>query len=170
MPITATPAGRRLVMATLLLLAVCGAVIRIYADEPSTLHDIGTLLLVLWLPAVGNLVAWLVKKIPRRAPQVHAFAADFTPHLRARMQATETPAGFVASIPTDLRQCTLVSGNQGFSARTLQPLAEILASATNEAVTLELLRPQVAREHLTAGTRFHLLVGTTAVLQGEVLV
>ena len=66
MAFTVTSAGRRLAMAVLLLLAIAGAVIRATAPDPSTLRDIGTLLLVLWMPAVGNLVAYLVRKIPRR--------------------------------------------------------------------------------------------------------
>lgn len=170
MPITATPAGRRLAMAVLLLLAVCGAVIRVYADNPSTLRDIGTLLLVLWLPAIGNLVAWLVRKIPRRAPAAAAdFQAVFTPHLRAQMQPTETPPGFLASIDPSLRRCTLISRSQGFTARVSQPITEIVSSSSPHPVALELLRPQVALQHLTPGTSFHLLVGTTAVLKGEVV-
>jgi len=46
-------------MAVMLVLAAAGGVIREMAPNPSVLRDIGTLMLVLWLPAVGNLVCYL---------------------------------------------------------------------------------------------------------------
>jgi hypothetical protein len=42
---------RQVVMCVLLGLAAAGAAIRHWADNPSLARDIGTLLLVLWLPA-----------------------------------------------------------------------------------------------------------------------
>ena len=63
-------------MAVLLFLAVIGAAIRHWADNPSLLRDIGTLMLVLWLPAVGNLVAFVIRRVPwRRVREPRAFAA-----------------------------------------------------------------------------------------------
>ncbi len=53
-------------MATLLGLAIVGAAMRYWAPNPSATRDIGTLLLVLWLPAVGNLVSFVVREWHRR--------------------------------------------------------------------------------------------------------
>src|SRR3954465_6558617 len=88
MGFTVTPFRRRLVMAALLPRAGSGAVIRKLVPEPSTLRDIGTLLLVLWLPAVGNLIGYLIQKIPRRTRPARDFAAraPFTAHLQVQLE------------------------------------------------------------------------------------
>jgi hypothetical protein len=170
MAIIATPARRRMVMIALLLLAAAGAVIRQTAPNPSTLRDVGTLLLVLWLPAVGNLVAWLIRKFPRRAPPAAVptdFAADapFTPHLQVQLErAGEAPL----SDAQDTR-CAILLGKQGFRARMEQPVAQALGQAGPQVVWLEFLRPAVAKPLLPAGTEFHLLVGNTGVAKGRVL-
>ncbi|MES2633543.1 MAG: hypothetical protein V4669_11260 [Pseudomonadota bacterium] len=61
-----TSSRRQIVMGVLLLLAVIGAAVRYWAPNPSTARDVGTLMLVLWLPAVGNLVAFAISKMPAR--------------------------------------------------------------------------------------------------------
>ncbi|MBA2676045.1 hypothetical protein [Ramlibacter sp.] len=178
MAIIATPSRRQLTMAILLAVAVAGAVIRSYAPNPSTLRDVGTLLLVMWLPAVGNLVGYLIRKIPRRAPRaVAGFAADaaFTPHLQVQLHALDVPAHTLASLEAHARQCALVVGQQGFTARAELPILQTLQGAQEDAahpaevaVAVELLRPAVAVSHLAAGTQFHLLLHTTAVATGTV--
>ena len=60
----ATSPRRQLAMCVLLGLALVGAGIRHWADNPSTLRDVGTLMLVLWLPAVGNLVGFVIREFP----------------------------------------------------------------------------------------------------------
>jgi hypothetical protein len=163
MAYTVTSSGRRLVMAALLALAIAGGVIRYFAPNPSTLHDVGTLLLVLWLPAVGNLISFLVRRIPLKAPRIVDFPAGaaFTPHLQVRLE----PAGTAALAPAE-RRCTLLVGSHGFTARLAQPLLETLRVPGPQAAALELLHPAVALPHLAPGTDFHLLVGTTGVAKG----
>jgi hypothetical protein len=171
MAIIATPSRRRIAMAVLLAVATAGALIRHYAPNPSTLRDIGTLLLVMWLPAVGNLIAYLVRKIPRRPARASGFAAGtpFTPHLRVRLQAVDVPAAVLAAIGAQERQCALIVGQQGFTARLEQPVLQALAPAASPAgVALELLRPSVALPQLQAGTVFNLVVHSTAVATGSV--
>jgi hypothetical protein len=166
---TATPARRRLAMIALLLLAASGFVIRSFAENPSTLRDIGTLLLVLWLPAVGNLIGYFVKKVPHSAPPATDFAADavFAPQLQARVEAV--PAALHPGAVLDGEQrCTLLVGRHGFTARTEQPLAAMLPASGTRTLALELLHPKVALRKLAPGTQFHLLVRTTAVAKGEV--
>jgi hypothetical protein len=46
----ATPQRRKAVVIVLLALAVVGGAIRHWASNPSTLRDLGSLLLVLWVP------------------------------------------------------------------------------------------------------------------------
>src|SRR3954463_5563666 len=119
MALTATPSRRRLAMIALLLLALTGGFIRRYAPNPSTLRDIGSLLLVLWLPAVGNLIAYFVKRIPHRAPPATSFpvGSTFNPQLDVRLQATELPGDLLAALDPDERQCTVLVGRAGFTAR-----------------------------------------------------
>ena len=171
MALTATPARRRLAMIALLLLAVAGGIIRRYAPDPSTLRDIGTLLLVLWLPAVGNLIAYFAKKIPHRVPPPTSFpeGSTFAPQLDVRLHAVEMPRDLLATLAPDERQCTVLVGRSGFTARLGQPLKQLFANPGPQALALELLRPAVALPRLAPGTDFHLLAGTTAIAKGTVL-
>ena len=171
MAIIATPARRRLAMATLLLLAVAGGVIRHYAANPSTLRDIGTLMLVLWLPAVGNLIAWLVRRIPRRAAEANDFAdgAEFTPHLEVRLQALDLSREFLDAIGPEERRCIVLVGTQAFRARLAVPLQEVIATPGERVLQLELLRPALGLAALPRGSEIHLLAGNTAVAKGQVL-
>ena len=165
MAIIATPSRRQLAMAVMLGLATAGAVIRYYAPNPSTLRDVGSLLLVMWLPAVGNLVGYFVRKIPRRAPPVTEFAdaAAFAPNLQVLIESTGP-----AEIDPLQRRCVLLVGRDGFTARTERPLAELLHVQGEQALAVELLHPAVALRKLKPGTAFHLLVETTAVAKGRV--
>lgn len=154
-------------MIVLLSLATAGAVIRALAPDPSTLRDIGTLLLVLWLPAVGNFVAWFARRIPLRAPPATEFASEaaFTPQLRVRVERTE----LAASMPPDASACVVLIGRRGFVARLGEPVGRMLAVPGEQEAMLELLHPAGALPQLGAGTKFHLLVGTAAVAKGQVL-
>ncbi|HWT19078.1 MAG TPA: hypothetical protein VN280_09195, partial [Variovorax sp.] len=65
---------RRLIVVILLCVAAGGAVVRHYAAPGTTTRDIATLLMVLWVPIIGNVIAWLIGKRPRRAPPAQAVA------------------------------------------------------------------------------------------------
>jgi hypothetical protein len=168
MPLAATPSRRRLVMIALLLLASAGGVIRYVAPQPSALHDLGTLLLVAWLPAVGNLIAYLARKIPRRAPPSQEFAPDavFTPHLAAWLEAVDRTGQPPVDAPAP--DCIVVVGRNAFTARLSQPVSELLAATGPQLLTLEFLRPALALDSLRPGTRFYLLVGRLPVAKGQV--
>ena len=174
MAIIATPSRRQLAMAALLALAVAGGLIRHYAPNPSTLRDIGTLLLVMWLPAVGNLISYLVRRFPRKAPKAPpGFAPDapFAPHLHLDLHAVHVPEQLLTGLDPQQRQCALLVGQQGFTGRLDVPVMEVISGAAPRTghAALELLRPEVALAHLPAGAEFHLLLGTTAVAKGRVV-
>lgn len=171
MALSVTSSSRRLVMAALLALAVAGGVIRHFAADPSIWRDVGTLLLVLWLPAVGNLIAYFVRKINRSAPPPAQFAAGsaFTPHLHATIAAVPLAPGWLATLdPAEVR-CTMLTGRQGFTMRASRPLAQLLEHEGAQELAFEALLPAVALKHLVPGTDFHLLAGTTAVAKGRLV-
>ncbi len=155
-------------MAVLLALAVLGGVVRYAAPNPSTLRDIGTLLLVLWVPAIGQLIGYLARKIPHTPPPPAEFTPGsvFTPHLQADVTPVPLADGMAAPAPHEDR-CTVIVGRRGFTARLSQPVAQWLAQGPQRA-GIELLRPALALPHLPPGTAFFLLVGTVAVARGQV--
>ena len=167
----ATPFRRRLAMAVMLALAVSGGFIRHYAKAPSTLHDIGSLLLVMWLPAVGNLIGYLMRKLPRSAPPPTEFpvGSTFQPQLQVRIEPVPLPDGWLASLDAADENAVLLVGRHGFTARAARPLVQWLAQHESQDLPIELLRPDPALRELKPGTDFHLLVGTTAVATGRVL-
>lgn len=161
-----TSSRRQIVMATLLALAIVGAAMRYWAPDPSLARDIGTLLLVLWLPAVGNLIAFLVRRLPKRPARVVAFGVTqaFSPHLIVSLSPLA-----VAAAPSEETRCTLAIGKEGFTCRTAAPLSQVMASGGGtQDVPLELLRPEVALPRLRPGTAFELFVGQVHVAQGTV--
>lgn len=162
---------RQIAMAVMLALAVVGAAMRYTADNPSLTRDVGTLLLVLWLPAVGNLVAFVIRKLPRRAPPPAGFPQGqaFAAQLRAEIRRID--ASPVADPPLDAlqRDCMVVVGTEGFRARTATPLSQLLAQGANQGAELQFLRPDLAVPRLPPGTAFTLLAGTALVGAGRVL-
>jgi hypothetical protein len=171
MGFTVTSSSRQIVMAVLIALAIGGGVVRYLAPNPSTLRDLGTLLLVLWLPAVGNLIAFFIRKIPRKPPPVTEFAAEapFAPHLRVQLESAGLPKDLLPTLDGGQRQCTLLVGRRGFTARMQEPLVSALAHPGPLTLPLQLLHPVVALPHLKPGTGLHLLVGSTGVAKGVVL-
>jgi len=174
MAFTVTSRGRQLAMAVMLALAAGGAVIRWQAANPSTLRDIGSLLLVMWIPAVGNLIGFLVRKLPRPAPVPTRFAegSPFQRQMTAELERVDLPAGFAASLdPVDARG-TVIAGRHGYTVRLDQPMAQWLAGGNGalQPVALQFLLPEVARRALAPGMPIHLLVGEkTVVAKGRVL-
>ena len=61
----ATSSRRKLIVIVLLALALVGAGMRHWAPNPSVMRDMGTLLLVLWLPVIGNVVAFVINRVTR---------------------------------------------------------------------------------------------------------
>ena len=169
MAFTVSTSSRRAAMAALLGLAVVGGLIRYTAPNPSTLRDIGTLLLVLWVPAIGQLIGYLARKIPHTPPPPNEFApgSAFTPNLRADVTPVPLPDSMPPLDPQEAH-CTVIVGRLGFTARLAQPVAQWWAAGDARQAGIELLRPELALVHLPAGTRFHILAGTTAIAHGQV--
>ena len=162
----ATSHRRQFIVAVLLALAIVGAGMRYWADKPSLARDIGTLLLVLWLPAVGNIVAFAIGRWRAAHPPRPPFdpAAPFEGHLLAEL-AGVAPAAAAG----DASACTLVVGSEGLTARLAQPLSHWLAGPQPAVLAVQLLRPALALPRLPAGAVFGILAGTRTVGTGRVL-
>lgn len=162
----ATSFRRQLIVAVLLALAIVGAGMRSWADNPSLARDVGTLLLVLWLPAVGNVLAFAIRRWRAAHPQRPPFdpAAPFESHLLVELVLVGPAAAGI-----DAGLCTLVVGSEGFTARMAAPLARWLAGPQPAVLQVQLLRPALALPRLPAGAVFSVLAGTRALGTGRVL-
>jgi len=171
MAFSVTSRGRQLAMAVMLALAMAGAVIRWQAPNPSIWRDVGSLLLVMWLPAVGNLIAFVVRKLPRAAPPPTEFAAGshFTPQALVQLRPVPLPAGFIESLDSHDPRGVVLTRRHGFTVRLDRPIVEWLANAGVEPVPVEFLLPKVALRVMAPQMPIHLLVGRTAVAKGIVL-
>lgn len=172
MPLNATSPRRKLVVVVLLGLAITGGAIRYFAPNPSLLRDLGSLLLVLWLPVIGNVVGFVGNKLPRPAPPPLAFepGRPFAAHLVVDVTGLSQPAHALTE-PQDPEQhlFTLVVGRDGFRVRAPQAPASYLGTGQVQALELEFLRPRQAVPRFPVGTPFRLLWGHTAVGKGTVL-
>ena len=171
MAFTVTSSRRRLAMAVLLFLAASGGVIRKFAPDPSVLRDVGTLLLVLWLPAIGNLIAFFVARIPRKAPPRTEFEADaaFAPQLQAQLEVGALSPGVMEALDPEERKCTILVGRHGFTARLQEPVKQAVATTGDKLAALEFLHPDVALKRLKEGTEFYLLAGTIGIAKGRIV-
>jgi hypothetical protein len=162
---------RQIVMAVLLGLALVGGAIRHWSPNPSLMREIGTLMLVLWLPAVGNLVGFVMRKLAPLMRPATSFAVGkpFVAQLRADLSPVESAAATSNSAEAQERHCTIVIGTEGFRARAAAPLVQALQSAGARSLDLEFLRPSVALARLPPETSFQLLLGTRVAATGRVV-
>jgi hypothetical protein len=164
---------RRLIVVIFLCLAVAGAVIRHYAEPGSRLRDLGTLLLVLWLPLIGNIIGWLMRRwmTPKPAPPAgFDLKPGFTPHAHAliTLRRAAVPAANVPLAPGQYR-AAIVTGNEGFSARWIVPQGEKMAREVERLVQLEFLAPDKAQARLGPDTVFRVLVQDAFIADGRIV-
>lgn len=164
MPLHATSSRRKLVVAILLVLALAGGAIRLLAPNPSTLRDIGSLMLVLWVPVIGNVIAFLVHRIKiRRTP----FDDPFAPELLVELSPLAPPPRLAQPLAGE--GCALVVGTEGFTVRLSQPLAGWLERGKPVQVEAQFLKPQMALALFPADTTFRVVAHQQLVGQGRVL-
>ena len=169
---TSTISSRRQIITTVLLLfAVGGGLLRWLAPQPSLARDMGSLLLVLWLPIIGNIIAWLVARAhkPKNAPPGFAPDSPFTPsaHITLTLLAAEVPSQS-RPIRAGLFNCMVVVGHEAFSARLQVPPHAEPVPEVAQPLEVEFLRPEVALPKLKPGTDFTLLSGRTLLGRGQV--
>ncbi len=166
---------RKIIVIVLLAFAVLGAVIRHYAVPGTTTRNIGTLLMVLWVPVIGNVVGWLIGKARRpaavpAAPPDFADGSVFEPH--AQVEITLRPAAVPAEdrlVTEGEHRCALVVGNQGFSARWFVGAGDGFRRGQAKMLQVEFLAPATALPHFAPGTVFRMLVGEAFIGDGQVM-
>lgn len=168
---TTISSRRETITAVLLVFAVGGGLLRWLAPQPSLARDMGSLLLVLWLPIIGNIIAWLVARAhkPQNAPPGFAPDSPFTPsaHITLTLLAAEVPAQS-RPIRAGLFNCLVVVGHEAFSARLRVPPDAEPVPEVAQPLEVEFLRPEVALPKLKPGTDFTLLSGRTLLGRGQV--
>ena len=182
---TTRQSRRKLIVIVLLFIAVGGAVIRHFVPPPSTLRDIGTLMLLLWIPVIGNVVGWLFGKVrvARQAAKAARSTEPAPPTPPVAPTATGTFAADLiveftlrpASIPAeDLpiaegeHQCAFIVGNEGFSARWFVPEGKSFYRGTAQTLEAQFLSPTLALPKFEPGTAFRMLIGDAFIGDGQV--
>ena len=174
---------RRLIVVLLLGVAVAGALVRQFSEPGSTRHDIGTVMMLLWLPVIGQVVGWAFGKLRRRSadaasapeaaptsPPGFDDAAPFAPQLwvELTLRPSSLPSQDFA-LAEGLHSCALVVGHQGFSARWRVGPGETVRRGTPHELQVEFLKPALALACFTPDAPFRMLVGEAFIGDGRVL-
>lgn len=164
---------RRLFVALLLCAAIGGAIVRHFADASSVAHDVGTALMVAWIPIVGNLISYLLatSRSLLRGRAESGYATSFVAHILAEISffaplPTVSPAH--DSVKGEYR-ATLVLGKEGFTARWMMSSAMDSALGKSQVVEVEFFAPAIALARFTQSTKFQVLANDTLVADGEVI-
>ena len=163
---------RQLITVVMLVLALVGGLVRWLAPQPSVARDLGSMLMVLWLPIVGNIIAWLIQraKTPKHLPQGFAAGTVFEPSARIELTllAADTPR-LSRPIRAGYFDGALVVGSEGFTTRLAVPADGEPVPEVPCTLDVQFLRPELALAQLTPGTKFALLSGRTVLGTGHVL-
>lgn len=163
---------RQIITIVFLILAVGGGLVRWLVPEPSLVRDLGSLLLVLWLPIVGNIIGWLMirARTPKVLPPGFAPDAAFVPS--AKIELTLFPADVPAEsrpVRVGLFHCMVVFGSEAFSARLQVPPGAEPVPEVPQVMQLQFLRPELALPRLQLEGNFILLSGRKALGRGRLL-
>ncbi|KQP37872.1 hypothetical protein [Pseudorhodoferax sp. Leaf274] len=170
---TTIQSRRRLIVILLLCTAAIAALVRHRAAPGSTVHDVSTVMMLLWLPVIGSIIGWGYGKLLRKPPPApEGFAADQAFQPQALVEFTLRPASIPAEdgpVKAGEHRCVLVVGNQGFQMRWLMPQGETFRRGEKRAAAVEFLAPHKALPLLPPGTPFRMMVGDAFVGDGRVL-
>jgi len=170
---TTIQSRRKLIVIILLCVALGGAAMRQLAAPGSTLRDIGTLLMLLWVPIIGNVISWLISRLRRPAPMAPSPFDErpaFEPQLLVELTLRPPllPAEDIP-VPAGEHRCALVVGNEAFSARWWVPPDRSFRRGIPQALEVEFLAPQLAMPKFQAEAGFRMLVGESFIGDGRVL-
>jgi hypothetical protein len=160
---------RYLIAVALLVTAVAGALLRGFSSPQSTPYYLGTLLMVMWIPIVGNIIAFLARKFGPRAPTESPLLS--TPFVSQMVVELNLDAGHGLQRLERERDGKihglLILGTEGFSVR-ISPVGDHAAGEGKDA-EVQFLAPETALPRFSTGGTFKLAQGVTLVGTGRVL-
>lgn len=165
---------RRLIVVLLLCTAAVAALVRRQAEPGSTVHDVSTVLMLLWLPVLGSILGWAYGKLrrpkPPAGPAGFAPGQAFQPHalVEITLRESSVPAENIPKQAGEHR-CVLVVGSQGFQMRWQLAPGDILRQGETRQLPIEFLAPQMALPLCPEGTTFRMLVGDSFVGDGRIV-
>jgi hypothetical protein len=170
---TGIQAKRRFIVIALLCVALGGALLRQLSEPGSTARDVGTLLMLLWLPIIGNVIAWLIAKLRRPAaaePAGFEAGSTFQPHALVvlTLRAPQLPSED-SLIPEGEHRCALVVDNEGFSARWVVGPGQAFRRGRPQTLQVEFLKPAIALPRFPRDAVFRMLMAESFVGDGRVL-
>ncbi len=170
---TGIQAKRRFIVFALLCVALGGALLRQLSEPGSTARDVGTLLMLLWLPIIGNVIAWLIAKVRRPVaaePAGFEWGSTFRPHalVEFTMRTPQLPSEDSPVLEGEHR-CVLVVDNEGFSARWIVAPGQAFRRGTAQTFQVEFLKPAIALQRFQRDKAFRMLVAESFVGEGRVL-
>jgi hypothetical protein len=161
---------RFFIVVVLLVTAVAGSLVRSLSAPQSTPYDVGTLLMVMWVPVVGHVVGFLARKLRPKALAPLSFSSAM-PYVPQIVVALELRSAHDLDLPKREQDgrihCLFIAGTEGFSVR-VSLLAIPMASGALGAEA-QFLVPSAALPKFPIGCTFRLMQGSSAIGTGQVV-
>jgi hypothetical protein len=165
---SAIPSRRVFIVVVLLITAVAGALLRSFSAPQSTPYYLGTLLMVMWVPIVGNVISFIVNRFRPTAPESPSFSEPFVPHVGVELKLQPEQNPDLPRKEQDGRiHCLFVAGTEGFSARV--SLHKTHALNNLQGAEAQFLVPVAALPKFPIGATFQLMQGRSSIGTGQVL-
>ena len=161
---------RYFIAVALLVTAVGGALLRAFSSPESVPYYLGTLLMVMWIPIVGNIISFFSKKRRPSVPALPEFssAMPFVP--QAVVELRLNPLQETGSLRTEQDgriHCLFITGTEGFTVRVW--LLETQGTGETRRAEVQFLVPATANPKFPVGSKFQLMQGGSSLGTGQVL-
>ncbi len=161
---------RFFIVVALVVTAVAGALLRSFSAPQSTTYYLGTLLMVMWVPTVGNIISFLAKKLRPSVPAPPTFSSSlpFVPQVVVELKLHSEQKPELPKREQDGRiHCLFVTGLEGFSVRVSLLESHMVGEALG--AEAQFLVPRAALPNFPVGSSFQLMQGGFAFGTGQVL-
>lgn len=148
---------RFLIVVALLVTAVAGALLRSFSAPESTPYYLGTLLMVMWVPVVGNVISFLARRFKpsASAPPTFSSSVPFVAHMVVELELHLCPECELPRQEEDGRiHCLFITGTEGFSVRVALLDSHIVGEAM--CAEAQFLFPAAALRKFAVGSSFQL--------------
>ncbi|MBA3599214.1 MAG: hypothetical protein H0W40_17830 [Methylibium sp.] len=161
---------RFFIVVALLVTAVAGALLRSFSAPQSTPYYLGTLLMVMWVPVVGNVISFFAKKFRPSVPVPPTFSSSmpFVAQVVVELKLHSEQAPALPRREQDGKiHCLFITGTEGFSVRVSLLESHIAGEAVG--AEAQFLLPAAALPKFPVGSSFHLMQGRLGFGTGQVL-